>query len=227
MPEILFGTFMSLINKITPKSEVNKTKESKEKKKARKKRESTTGSIMPNGKRISTRKQKKNAVKTIKKPAKKFLDDVRNDNVYFYEIPPKLTVEKCCDYLNKDELPDHPGIKGTRVIVKKLEGIINNIVTDIADKKKYKNNLTYNYLVELGRACNRFLNFEEINKDNFVKGIMKFEEIVQKFREICAFSDVDRSSFLNNKSIKNYLKTQLDILEASLNNLWNASRQKQ
>lgn len=204
------------------KKEKEEKKKRKEEEKAKKKRESTTG-VIKNGKMVSTRDGKKKDAKIAKKnkkeKAKKFLEAIGGNNVYYFnELPIGSNFIKCCEYLYSDVLEIHTDNlkKGAPVDARKFEGLIDTILKE----EEFQKDTGSKYLEALKGACHEFLEVSKANENNnnHKPGMDAYEKIVQAFKNIYQFSSKTESalSFLSDEKVKNYIEKQSEILENSL-----------
>lgn len=150
-----------------------------------------------------------NSKKYKERKASDFWNGIRNCRPYFKKFEGKSR-EDGIEYIYNEGV--RTGVKGTAralsEILSKELGKLHNVNNALKGK-----NASYKYLEEIQDACE---NLQTIDKKGFKKGIKACEKLQEALEKASNFSDILKVSFLSEKNVKEYMKTQSETLKASI-----------
>lgn len=150
-----------------------------------------------------------------KKKVAKFLHNIANVTSNFEEFKGK-TREDCVKYIYGNGKP----LSGAKAIA---EAIDKQVITPELEKnidfqktnKNYEKS-SYKYLLAIKNACSKIPD-KNNSQQNLGKSIEALEKLQRTFDQASRFSDTAKISFLSDKKVKEYMKTQSKNLKDSIN----------
>lgn len=149
-----------------------------------------------------------------KNKVENFLKNI--SNLYFenFEYSSDKSIRNCIVYIYGSRKTDTIGAKA---IAEGIEKVLNTELENIKNK-----NSSYNYLLDIKNACSNIpstLGGNSLLTFDPVTAIEALENLQEAFEKASKFSDVGKISFLSDKNVKDYMKTQSNILKKSIENM--------
>lgn len=153
-----------------------------------------------------------------KNKVENFLKNISNLYFKVFQYSSDKSIRDCIVYIYGRRKTNTIGAKA---IAEGLEKVLNTELKNIKNKEKSKNS-SYNYLLDIKNACSSIpstIGGNSLLTLDPVTGIEALENLQEAFEKASKFSDVGKISFLSDKDVKDYMKTQSNTLKKSIENM--------